>query len=106
MEPHETTADRLLSELLGRNNSRAEITVNAGGVGVWVATTACIVMLAIVLVGSIWVSREFTRQDQAMIELREENKTMQSFLSAIYQIAPEIKVKVDKEAAKQEEKTQ
>lgn len=47
MEPQEVTGDRILAELLGRNNSRAEIHINAGGIGVWIATTACLVMLAI-----------------------------------------------------------
>lgn len=43
--------------------SNPTITINGGGVGVWIATTACLVMLASLLVGGFWVSREFNRLD-------------------------------------------
>lgn len=87
---------RDLDILLPKNANNAVITVNAGGVGVWVATTSCIAMLGIVIVGALWASREFSRVDQQLIELREENKTMQTYLSAIYQIAPSLKPKEEK----------
>lgn len=48
-------------ELIRSNSSASNITVNAGGVGVWVAVTACVVMLGMVMVGGFWVSSEFSR---------------------------------------------
>lgn len=80
MEPQETVADRLLSELLGRNNSRAEIHINAGGIGVWIATTCCCVMLAIsVLMGLMLID-----QSRKIDELT-------AYLTATYMIAPGLK---------------
>jgi hypothetical protein len=62
MEPRETTGERLLAELLGaRNNNQSTVTLNAGGVGVWIAGTCCLVMLAALLVGAFWISGEFDR---------------------------------------------
>lgn len=65
MEPEQVTADRLIRELLlpHRNDSSSTININAGGIGVWIATSACAVMLAALLVGLFWVSREFNRID-------------------------------------------
>ena len=54
---------RDLDILLPKSANNAVITVNAGGVGVWIATTACFVMLTALLVGAFWVSREFNRVD-------------------------------------------
>lgn len=99
MEPRETTGDRILSELLGRNNSKAEIHINAGGLGVWVATTACVAMLCVLVVGALWASREFARMDQQMVEAREEIRTTQNYLNAIYIQAPHLKPK-EKENAR------
>lgn len=50
MEPGESALERVrrdLDHLLPRGNNSANITINAGGVGVWIATTACLVMLAV-----------------------------------------------------------
>lgn len=80
MEPHETTADRILSEWLGRNNSKAEIHINAGGVGVWVATTACLVMLAINVVLVAVVMDQSRKVDD-----------LGDYLNAIYMQAPYLK---------------
>lgn len=80
MEPQDTVADRLLSELLGRNNSRAEIHINAGGIGVWIATTCCCVMLAI----SILLGLAVINQSRKIDELN-------AYLTAIYMMAPSLK---------------
>lgn len=64
-EPNDVVGDRLLRELLVPRNSSSNVTftVNAGGVGVWIACTCCLVMLASMLVGALWLSREFGRID-------------------------------------------
>lgn len=67
--------------------------INGGGVGVWIATTCCVVMIALLLVGSIWMSREFARVDKELLERKEEGQRMQSYLSAIYVNAPQLKPK-------------
>lgn len=64
------------------NDSAATITVNAGGVGVWIATTAALVMFAVnVLLGALFV-----------IQDSKINK-MQDYLNAIYMQAPHLKPK-------------
>lgn len=80
---------------MGANNgvSTATISVNAGGVGVWIATTACAVMLGISVLGGLWASREFARMDQQLVEAREEIRTTQNYLNAIYAQAPQLKPK-------------
>lgn len=79
-EPNEITADRILSELLGRNNNRAEIHINAGGVGVWVATSACLVMLAVNLILVAVVFDQSRKVDD-----------LGDYLNAIYMQAPYLK---------------
>jgi len=73
--------------------SRAEVHVNAGGVGVWISTTACLVMLSALLVGTLFVLREFTRYDAQIAELRANDKTQADYLAAIYMQAPHLKPK-------------
>lgn len=79
----ESTMTRLVDALAkaqpsASNNST--ISINAGGVGVWVATTACAVMLAVnvILVGII-VSHERKLDD------------LQDYIHAIYMMAPSLK---------------
>lgn len=98
-EPQDVTADRIVRDLLmpyARNDSNATITIHAGGVGVWIAAACCAVMLAAGLIAAFWVSREFTRLDRENDARREEAMRMQSYLSAIYVRAPELKPKDEK----------
>lgn len=87
----------LLNEVKGMTaptaTGSATITVNAGGVGVWLCLFCCGVMAVITLGTIAFSARELSRVDQQLIEVREENKTMQTFLAAIYQQAPHLKPK-------------
>lgn len=67
------------------------VRIEGGGVGVWVAVTCCLVMLAAMMVGSLWMTREFARIDKELNERKEEGQRMQSYLSAIYVNAPHLK---------------
>jgi hypothetical protein len=73
--------------------SNATIAVNAGGVGVWIATTCCLVMLGMAVVGAFWLSREFHRIDTQLAEQRAEDSTLRTYLSSIWQQAPQLKPK-------------
>lgn len=84
----DTVADRRVNTV-----GNATISVNAGGVGVWVAVTCCIVMLSILLIGSLWASHEMMRFDQEMQARKDENSKMQAYISAIYVQAPQLKPK-------------
>jgi hypothetical protein len=102
-------ADELVTELKAFRNLSPEsgnatsVTISAGGVGVWIATTACLVMLAVLLVGGLWMSRELNRIDVTMSERKEEADRMQTYLSAIYAQAPHLKPK-DEEKKDQDRK--
>lgn len=63
--------------------SNATIAVNAGGLGVWIATTACFVMLAALLVGAFWVSREFTRVDTYVSDLKNTNDIQDAYIAKL-----------------------
>lgn len=100
MEPAETALDRVrrdLDALLPKSSNTSTITINAGGVGVWVAAMACIVMLTALMVGAFWVSREFTRIDAALLKREDDADRAQTYLSAIYARMPELRAQLDKE---------
>lgn len=72
---------------LGSTNSAASnININAGGIAVWAAVTACLVMLAVTIVSAIFVS----------IVLNDQGRQIgraQDHLTAIYMMAPHLKPK-------------
>ena len=71
---------RDLDMLLPKNTNNAVITVNAGGVGVWIATTACIVMLAVNIALLFMIAGHDRKIER-----------MQDHLNAIYMMAPHLK---------------
>lgn len=75
--------------------------VNAGGVGVWISATACIVTLFVVIVGGVigglWISREFTRMDRKAEEQENKIDRANVLLSATWQHIPEVAEKVKRE---------
>jgi hypothetical protein len=86
MEPAETALERLARELgaiLPKNNNSATITVNAGGLGIWIAATCCIVVMAVAVVGSVYITREFTRQDVQMQELRDKDSVHDAWIQTL-----------------------
>lgn len=71
-----------VSERLGQshNTGTSTVTVNAGGMGVWIATTCCMVMLASLLVGAFWVSREFTRLDARLNDQTDIDSVQDAYI--------------------------
>ena len=87
MEPRETTGERLLAELLGaRNKNESTITINAGGAGVWIAVTCCIVSFVI----NVALAVAFLNHDRKIDDLGD-------YLQAIYAQAPYLKPEEKKE---------
>lgn len=76
---HETMGKlERMADASNRNTTRVEI--NAGGVGVWIATTACCVMLGIsVLLGL------------AVVDLSRKVSELENYVHAIYMMAPSLK---------------
>ncbi len=76
------------------------ITVNAGGVGVWICATLCGMMLVGGMIGAIWMSREFNRYDVALSERKAEADRAQTYLSSIYGRMPQwMREEVEREAS-------
>ena len=75
---------RDLDAILPRNTSKSEINVNAGGVGIWIATTACLVMLAV----NIFLVALLSMHDRKIDDLNH-------IVSAIYMVSPELKERIE-----------
>lgn len=77
----------LLHERLGMypvtGVGNATISVNAGGLGVWISATSCFVVLAVVLMGAFWVSREFTRVDSYISDLKNTNDIQDAYITKL-----------------------
>lgn len=81
-EPQNVIADRIVRELLGadRASSVSNITFSAGGVGLWVAVTCCVVMLAANVFLAVIVMDHSRKIDD-----------LGDYLAAIYAQAPHLK---------------
>lgn len=80
VERLEQSSDRLYG--LGSN---ANITFNSGGIGLWIAVTCCVVMLALSICLGAGLAVLFQKYDR-----------MQDHLSAIYMMAPQLRPREDK----------
>jgi hypothetical protein len=74
--------------VIGGGVSRAEIHVNANAPGVWIAATACLVMLGMGFVGAWAVSGKIDEQNRQISQLQERINAQQGYLNAIYRAAP------------------
>lgn len=81
-------ADELVTELKAFRNLSPEsgnatsVTISAGGMGVWIATTACLMMLVLNIALAM-----------LYLDLSRKYDRMQDHLSAIYMMAPQLKPK-------------
>ena len=83
---------RALRMSMGHGASNATITVQAGGLGVMIATGACVLMLAINVMQLV----DRMRQDNEIRELRAADRRHDDYLSAIYMQAPHLRPKEEK----------
>ena len=78
--------DRVVDKLGSSPVNNATVTLQAGGLGVWICATFCSIMFVLVLAGSIlggfYAMKETGRIDR-----------MQDYLNAIYAQAPQLKPK-------------
>lgn len=81
MDDPKVTAERIVREMLGSpSTSTATITVSAGGVGLWIAVTCCVVMLA----ANLFLAAIVMDHSRKIDDLGD-------YLSAIYMQAPQLK---------------
>lgn len=82
---------------IGDNTSTATIHVNAGGLGVWIATTCCIVMLVTsIILGVVFMWHEQEQQAQISAHEAEQQRKIDelyNYIAAIYAQAPQLKPK-------------
>lgn len=74
-----------------RIGNQSTITLNAGGVGVWIATACCAFMFAVVIIGGAWFSADAARRDREVAEIREDQRATKAYLQGIWQQAPHLK---------------
>lgn len=84
--------ERMVENHTGNQNVTT-VRFEGGAVGVWICVTLCLVMFAMSSVLAAWMHREFTRLDVTLSERKEENDRMQTYLSAIYAQAPQLRPK-------------
>lgn len=81
-----THVDRLeRANQSGTGSNTTRVSINAGGVGVWVAVTCCLVMLAITGIGGMWLINNSMRTEQAIQGLRSADETHQAYINAYMQ---------------------
>lgn len=76
-----TKTDMLLRNNANTNNSR--ITISAGGAGLWIAATACMVMLSALMVGGFWISREFNRIDSRFNDQTDTDSVQDAYIQKL-----------------------
>lgn len=86
----ESELDRLETLLQQANalgaqtNGSSTINVNAGGVGVWIAVTACIAMLGALLVVVVLGGLVLSDLNRQTHELRLKDDTLQAYINIAY----------------------
>lgn len=76
------------------------IKLEAGTAGVWLCVCMCGMMLVAMLMGAVWMSREFNRYDSDLSERKAESDRSQTYLSSIYGRMPQwMREEVEKEAS-------
>ncbi len=88
-----TDPAKVLRELLGTQT--VNVSVNAGGVGIWICTTALAVVCALSIAFGVISRQEAQRRDAETAELRRDVQTLKDYLAAIYAQAPHLKPKDD-----------
>jgi len=76
----ERAVDKLAHALPNNSGNQSTVTLNAGGVGVWMAVTACAVMLAINVALMVLIVNHDRKIDD-----------LEHYINAIYMMAPGLK---------------
>jgi nitrogen fixation-related uncharacterized protein len=75
------------------NTSASTMTINAGGVGVWLAVTACAVSVAVTMVAVVFGALVVSMQSGQISDQKQQIARAQDHLTAIYMMAPHLKPK-------------
>lgn len=77
----------LLAERRGASTATVNATVSAGGFGVWIATTCCLVCLA----GYVALGLHVSKMQDDIAALEQADREKANFLAAIYAQAPHLR---------------
>lgn len=69
--------------LLRNNTNNSRITISAGGAGLWISATACMVMLSALMVGGFWISREFNRIDSRFNDQTDTDSVQDAYIQKL-----------------------
>ena len=84
--------------LVTGGSSASHLTVNAGGIGVWICTILFSINLAFLIALSVSVGDKLDKQDLDRREDRAEIKRLNEYLLAIWAKAPYLKPEEKKDA--------
>ena len=62
----------------------ANVRIDAGGAGIWIATSACLVMLAASFIGSLWMASTIDDLRNQIRDLRERTDVQQAYINSLY----------------------
>lgn len=84
-----------IDALTGRNSNTAasNVTLNAGGIGVWLAVSACAVSVAVTIVAVIFGALAISELGRQINDQGRQVGRAQDHLTAIYMMAPHLKPK-------------
>jgi hypothetical protein len=101
-------ADELRKSLHNTNSNASNININAGGHAVWfcaaLAFAMFCTMITSILFGGFWLNREFQARDKQEIMTRNELNETKAYLQGVWQHAPELKEKLDKQQESKNDK--
>lgn len=84
-EPQDLVVERIMRDLLigpqrNGNSAPINISINAGGVGVWISVTCLIAVLSVATVGAFWISRELNRVDSRFGEQADTDSVQDAYI--------------------------
>lgn len=68
------------ADALLKGGTHQTVTLSGGSFGIWVAGTCCLVMLAALLVGGFWISRELNRIDSRFNDQIETDSVQDAYI--------------------------
>ena len=71
-------ADQLLSH---GNNSFSKVEINAGGIGVWISVTCCLVMISCLGMGGFWLNYALSIHDDQIMQLQNGEKAVRAYIT-------------------------
>lgn len=94
----EEAVDRMCAQIysalrVGVQSSQSTVTLNAGGIGLVIASVCCAVMFTLTVVGTAVGVVAYQQLRDEFAEVREDQRATKAYLQGIWQQAPHLKPK-------------